>query len=269
MTLAIAVQYPYGKLAQAFQSLAQLRNIRYPQAIIFVSDSRWSYDNPIMYEDIGAKLFTINKNTVIAYSGDVRAARLCIEEFKNRVKNINVRQFNASSLFQHIYKDLKKSEPTPKKLLILLGSYLINEGAKLVYLESPYFRPINITGVKGIGNTDAWNAVIEEVEPRINDLSIYEGKEKDYYTLATHFVSAMLRLAIQNASYNDIGGPVQCLILDRNGIIAPQLSFRSDATGNWRSATATSDELTTIRKRWDLEEKRLSSRHFGLCSYCD
>lgn len=156
--------------------------------------------------------------------------------------------------------------------MLLLGSYSINEGTKLVYLESPNFRPINITGVKGIGNIDAFNAVIKEVEPKINDLSIYEGKEKDFITLATHFISAMLRLAIQNASYNDIGGPVQCLILDRNGPSTPSMKFTSDPTGKtdkWHNATATSEETATIHKRWNLEAKYLSRRNFGLCSYCD
>lgn len=84
MTIAIAVQYPYGKLARAFESLAQIRPIRYQEAIVFVTDSRWSYDNPTIYEDIGAKIFEINNNTVIAYSGDVLAAEHCIDEFKKR-----------------------------------------------------------------------------------------------------------------------------------------------------------------------------------------
>lgn len=173
MTISIAVQYPYGKLAEALQSLAQIRKIQYPQAIIFASDSRWSYDNPKMYEDIGAKLFAINKNTVISYAGDVRAAKLCIDEYKRRLQNKNVRRFNASGLFQYIYKNLKQSEPATKNLLFLVGSHSIKEEyTKLVYLESPDFRPINITGIKGIGNRDAINAVIKEVEPTINDLSM-------------------------------------------------------------------------------------------------
>ena len=127
MTLAIAVRYPYGKLARAFQSLAQIGNIRYPQAIIFVSDSRWSYDNPIMYEDIGAKIWDINRNTVISYAGDVKAGELCIKEFKKRVNNLNVRLFNASGMFQHIYKRLKKSEPRTK------GAVVISEEAIVSY----------------------------------------------------------------------------------------------------------------------------------------
>jgi len=272
MTLAIAVQYPYGKLGRAFHSLAQIRNIRYPEAIIFVTDSRWSYDNPIIYEDIGAKILDINNKTIISYSGDVKAAKLCIEEFKKKVNNPNVRLFNASGTFQYIYKRLKKREPRTKRLLLLLGSYLRNKGTKLVYLESPNFRPIEITGVQGIGNKDAFNAVIEEVEPKINDLSIYTGTEKDYFTIATYFVDAMRRLAIQNASYNDIGGPIQCRILDCNGNSTPLISFTSDPTGKtdeWHRATATSDEVTTFLKRWNLEAKYLSGRYFGLCSYSD
>ena len=64
MTLAIAVKYPYGNLANALISLSRLRRVQYKQAIIFITDSRWSYDNPERYEDIGAKVFTIDNSTV-------------------------------------------------------------------------------------------------------------------------------------------------------------------------------------------------------------
>lgn len=100
----------------------------------------------------------------------------------------------------------------------------------------------------------------------------YEGKEKDYLTLAVHLINAMLRLAVQNANYNDIGGPVQCLILDHNGVSTRSFSYTSDPTGKtdeWHKATATSDEIIAIGERWDLEEKYLNKRHFGLYSYCD
>jgi len=272
MTLAIAVQYPYGKLARAFHSLAQIRDIRYPEAIIFVSDSRWSYNNPIMYEDIGAKIWDINNNTIVSYSGDVKVAELCIEEFKKKVNNPNVRSFSATGTFQHIYKYHQKSDPSVKRLLLLLGSYLVNKGARLVYLESPNFRPINITGVKGIGNKEAFNDVIKEVEPKINDPSLYTGTEKDYFTVAMYFVDAMRRLAVQNADYKDIGGPIQCRILDCNGITTPSISFTSDPTGKtdeWHHATVKSGEITTFRKRWNLKVNYLNSRSFGLYSYCD
>jgi hypothetical protein len=225
-----------------------------------------------MYEDIGAKIWNINNNTIISYSGDVKAGELCIEEFKKKVNNLNVKSFNASGMFQYIYKRLQKSEPRTKRLLLLCGSYLRNKGTKLVYLESPNFRTVEITGVKGIGNKDAFNAVIEEVESKINDPSIYTGTEKDYFTIAIYFIDAIRRLAIQNASYNDIGGPIQCRILDCNGISPPTISFTSDPTGKtdeWHRATATPNEVTTFLKRWNLEAKYLSGHYFGLCSYCD
>ena len=70
MTLAIAVQYPYGRFREALESLSKIRPLQRQEAIIFLTDSRWTYpDNH--YEDNGMKLYDIDNSTVLAYSGKV------------------------------------------------------------------------------------------------------------------------------------------------------------------------------------------------------
>lgn len=183
-----------------------------------------------------------------------------------------MKSFNASGIFKYTYQSHKKRYPSTKRLLLLIGSYLRKGGTKLVYLESPNFSPKFVKGVIGIGNTEAYNDVIGEVEPKINDLSIYTGTEKNHFSMAVYLIDAIRRLAIQNFSYKDIGGPVQCRILDCNGINTPSISFTSAPTGKtdeWHHATAKRNEITTFHKRWNLPPNYLSSRSFGLWSYCD
>lgn len=233
MTIAIAIKYPFGKLTQAFESLSQMRPTptHWRQAIIFVTDSRWTYDNPILYEDFGAKIWEIDRSTVVAYSGDVAAAEHCIEALKTKVNNPSKRRIDVIGTFRRTYSFQKKNRPDAKRVLLLLGKYLKSGDTKLIYFESPNFKPIYITGVKGIGNEQAYNDVIKEIEPIFNDLSIYGGTEKDYFTIAMYIIDAVRRLAIQNASYKGIGGPIQCRILEHNGVQIPEIAFTSDPTG--------------------------------------
>ena len=270
MTLAIAIKYPFGKFAEAMESLSKVRPVQYRQAIILLTDSRWSYENPILYEDIGAKIFEIDRSTITAYSGDTIAEH-CIESLKMKVGNPNVRHIDIGKTFKRTYNFHKKNRPNLKRVLILLGKYLRSGDVKLYYFESPNFIPVQITGIKGIGNKQAFNDVITAVGTTLNNISIYTGTEKDYMTISSHFIDAMRRLAIENFNYNDIGGPIQYRILDSNGISVPQISYTIDPTGetdDWHRTTARINEVTTFKKRWNLAPNYLNRRNFGLFSYC-
>jgi hypothetical protein len=272
MTLAIAVKYPFGRLSNALVSLSSIRRVKYRQAIIVVTDSRWSYENPIVYEDFGAKVFEIDRSTIVAYSGDVLAAEHCINALKMKVNNPHKRRIDVVGTFRRTYNYQKKNRPNVRRVLLLLGKYLKSGDTKLIYLESPSFLPIDTQGIKGIGNNEAFMDVKKEVETTLNDVSIYTCKEKDYYTIAFHLIDAMRRLAIIKVDYNDIGGPIQCRILDCNGVSVPTISFTSDPTGKtdiWHRTTAKATEVTTYKKRQNLGPNYLNSDTFGLHSCCD
>ena len=272
MTLAFAVKYPFGRLSDALVSLSRIRPVQYRQAIIFITDSRWSYESPIIYEDFGAKIHEIDRSTVMAYSGDVAAAEHCITAIKKKVNNPHNRRIDISGTLRRTYSFHKKNRSDVKRVLLLLGKYLKSGDVKLIYLESPAFVPQEKQGIKGIGNIDAFDSVMKDISSRVNDLSIYEGKETDYFTIAVYFMDAMLRLALQDVRYDDIGGPIQYMILDCKGVSTNEISFTSDPTGKkdeWHRVTARADEITTFRKRWDLNPNYLNSDSFNVHSYCD
>jgi len=268
MTLAIAVKYPFGDLANALTSVARLRNVQYRQAIIFITDSRWSYDNPERFEDIGAKVFTVDNSTVMAYAGDVLAAENCIETLTNKVANPRNKRVDIISVLKRTYKHHLKNRPVVMPVLFLLGKYLRTGEVKLFFLKSPDFVHQEIQGIKGIGNNNAWNDVINKVAPVINDVSKYSLSEKDYMTIAVHFMSAMYGLV----EYKDVGGPIQYRILDSNGVSTSEVSFTSDPTGktdDWHQVTAGANDITTLKKRWNLNPDYLTEKAFGLHSHCD
>ena len=113
---------------------------------------------------------------------------------------------------------------------------------------------------------------MEDASTNINDLSTYDGSEKDYFNIAVYFMDAMRRLVLKNTKYNDIGGPIQYMILDHKGPRSFELSFTSDPTGKkdkWHRTTARTHEITTYRGRWDLDPKYLDRNSFDVHSYCD
>lgn len=268
MTLAIAVKYPFGRLGGALKSLSAIRRIQYKQAVIFVTDSRWTYEDPEWYEDIGTKVFAIDNSTVMAYAGDVSIAERCIETVTKKIADPRIKRVDITGTLRRTYQYHLKRRRRVMRVLFLLGKYLRGGETKLFYLESPKFVPQEIQGVKGIGNTAAWDDVIKKVAPAIDDLSLYSQSEKDYMTIAVNFMDAMGRLP----EYKDIGGPLQYMILDEKGVSTSTISSTLDPSGKtdeWHQVTPEANEITTFKKRWDLNPDYLTRKNFRLHSHCD
>ncbi len=101
MTLAIAVQYPFGRLREALESLSKIRPLQCQEAIIFLTDTRWTYPN--RYEDDGIKLHDIGTSTVIAYSGMVNIAEHCISELKRKINSRDNKLIDVNKTFKRTY----------------------------------------------------------------------------------------------------------------------------------------------------------------------
>jgi hypothetical protein len=259
MTLAIAVQCPYGRLRGALESLSKIRPLRKQEAIIFLTDSRWTF--PDHYEDNGIKLHNIGINTVIAYSGNCNIAEHCIDNLKRKIDYLPSRRMvSIVNTFRRIYDFHKrhndKNDVRTSKLSFLVGSYLVRTGETKIYLlESPDFRSKIITGIEGIGDENAYKEIEKIVIPQLNDLSNYSRNEKDYFNIAAIVANAMYFIVIKNTRFDTVAGPIQFWLLNSSGINENQLSYTSDPTGKldqWHRVTAERDELTTFKKRFNL-----------------
>lgn len=265
MTIAIGAKYPCGRL--------HVLQAHLPQAIIFVTDSRWTYSSPkVRFEDIGTKLYDLTNNSAIAYAGDVTSAEHCISELKRKLQNSRLRIVNATETFQRVYRHhLKNRSSLKHPLFFLMGVYLKTGQANLVYFESPAFKPVFLEGVQGIGEMAAVDEVKETVNRHIDEL--IEGNIKDHtMKLGMLLAGVMNEQAILNPKYSTIGGPIQFAIVDKDGIKTSELSWTKDPTGatdTWHRATARSGELTTFQKRHNLSPNFINIKAFGLHTIVD
>lgn len=257
MTLAIAVQYPFGRLREALESLSKTFSYQYEEAIIFLTDSRWTY--PDHYEDDAIKLHDIDVSTVMAYSGTANIAEHCIENLRTRINSGHKKRSNVISTIRRTYDFHKrdndaKSKPTDK-LYFLMGLHMQTGGTVLLQMESPDFKARYIRGIAGIGDRAAYEEVKKIVVPKLNNISNFNRTEKHYFTIACNVADAMRVLAIENSRFKTVGGLIQCWVLDRKGIHEHSLCYTEGPKGkrgHWHRATVKRDELTTFRDRFNL-----------------
>lgn len=258
MTLALAIQYPYGQLREALESLSKIRPLQYGEAIIFLADSRFTYPN--RREDDGVKLHDIDAHRVICFSGNVRIAEKCIEVLKSKrkIKSSHNKWININDTFRRTYRYLKKNYERngfiAGRLSFLLGECRGDGTARLYLLESPNFEHKHVTGIEGIGVMEAYEKVKKIVAPKLSAMS-YTGTEADYTTIAGIVDDAIRTLAIEDSNFKTIGGLRQCWVLDRRGITELSLRYTKDPTGKtdeWHRATAKRNELKTYKDKHNL-----------------
>ena len=272
MTLVVGVKYPCGPL----------RNLNIPQAVILVTDTRWTRYYPISnkteYVDIAMKLFTFpDLNAIVAYAGDVQSGEHCINEFmdqldKNKKKNLQTSLYLAHKVFMRAYKyHVKRSTKKVFDLFILLG-VCDNVGiSRLIYFSSPNFKPIFLEGIKCIGIEEA----CKEVEDRINQDLCKPGNVKlqeDPEHFGMYVAGVMNDLIVRIGKYNGIGGLIQLAILTKDEVIQPSLYYTKDPTGKtdiWHKATALPNEVTTYQDEYKLGPDYINPKSFKLYSISD
>ncbi|MFC1871334.1 hypothetical protein ACFLYF_02915 [Chloroflexota bacterium] len=257
LTLAIAVRYPFVRSRQALESLATIRPISFKEAIVFLTDSRWTYSDHC--DDYGLKIHDIDISTMVAYSGKVNIAEHCIKNLKSRISNPRYRRIDERGIFQRTYKFHKRNNDETGidtgTVSFILGKYLRDGKTKLIHLESPDFKPMNVDDIVGIGDDEAYKIVISEAVPKLNILNITNSVYGDCFSIAATISDAMLKLAIDNSTHETVGGLIQYRVLCIDGNAECELSHTQDPTGRndaWHKATATRNELHTLEEKHKL-----------------
>jgi hypothetical protein len=256
MTLVIAVQYPFGRFREALESQSKIRPLQRQEAIIFLTDSRWTYpDN--RYEDNGMKLQDIDNSTVLAYSGQVNLAAQCVRNLRTRIERSGNKAVNVNDIFRRTYSHHKryndKHDIKTDRLSFLMGKYLKTRETKLILLESPDFKHKFVAGIEGVGDRCAYEEVRKVVVPKLNGMA-YTGTEKDYITIAANVADAMRVLVIEKEHFKTVGGRIQFWVLDNRGINEYSLCYTTDPAGKagWNRATISRSELKTAEDRLNL-----------------
>ncbi len=292
MTLAIGAKYPWGSLRKLSLFQKDL-----PQAVLFVTDSRWTKyypNNQYEFENIGTKVFPLTPDSALVYSGDVISAEHCVGELKQKLRKLRNKNFTTSlhttqQTFQRIYNYHKKSRKTKVfPLFFLIGTCDKSSKANLMYFCSPKFSPIFIEGMHGIGVRAAYKDLETAVNQRISEAVEKEFATRSRYpilqrlpglqvqTQAEHagmlVVATMQEVVLKEAKYETIGSPIQFAIMDKDGVRMPGISWTEDPTGardTWHEATAQPDEITTYQERYKLGPAFTSASAFRLYPMSD
>ena len=195
---------------------------------------------------------------VLAYSGLANIAEQFAINLTNRLNVPSNKPVDVTSIFRRTYSHHKRHNDkigvNTDRLSFLLGSYLKSGETKLVKLESPEFKPNFVTGIEGIGDRRAYEEVKKVVVPKLNDMSNFNGSEKDYITIAANVADAMRVLVIEKENFKTVGGLIQVWVLDNRGIMEYPLSYTTNPAGEaeWNRATINRNELKTAKDRLNL-----------------
>jgi hypothetical protein len=291
MTLAIGAKYPWGSLRRLTVFDKNL-----PQAILFVTDSRWTRyhpNNQKEFENVGTKAFPLTSDSAIVYSGDVLSAEHCITQLKTnlqRMRNVNLKTslYTSQQTFEKIYKYHQKTRKIRLfQLFFLIGTCDKNGVANLIYFSSPKFKPIFIEGMYGIGVREAY----QELDIIVNK-KIQEDVEKEFelrrkyplmQTLEAQvqikpehagltIVAALQDIISKEPKYKTIGSPIQFIMVDKDGVKMLQASWTKDGTGatdTWHRTTALPEEITTYQEKYKLGPSFTNTNTFKLYSISD
>jgi len=289
LTLSIAAKYPWGPLRKLTVFQSDL-----PQALIFVTDSRWTKyypNNQYEFEDVGTKFFALASDSGVVYAGDVISGEHCVKELsrklkKNRKASFKVSMYTAQQTFQDTYRYHKQRRRTKVfPLWFLIGVCDKAGSASLMSFTSPKFSPAFIEGIYGVGIKEAWkvfeNAINEEIDKAVKEEFDVRSRYPVLQTMpnlpvkndAQHvgmLVAAIMKERIINSpNQSTIGGLLQYAIITKEGIQMPELSSTKDPTGAtdiWHKTTASPNEITTYQDKYKLGPAFIASSSFGL--YC-
>lgn len=290
MTLAVAAKYPWSNFSELIKMGAPVS-----QAVIMASDSRWTYDDYyIPYEDIGTKLFQLGKDCGAVYAGDVKAGEHSIKVLSSKLARRKTPDFQrslvlAKSTFSRVYQYHQKERESKGErvypLYILVGICNVVGEASLIYFSSESnFKPVFITGVYGVGIREAYASFEEKFMKEIESEVNKELKTRHRYPVVRYMpiqqdaehvgilLAAMLEDVIKTATYKTIGGKMQYGIATKDGFQMWELLIATDPTNEgsgWTRVTASPEEITTFRKRFNLSATYQNIDKFGIFQICD
>jgi len=158
MTIAVGAKYPWGVLEELIP-----QGIVVPEAIILISDSRFSREIPTGYEkysDSGTKLFQLGNDVACVYAGDCEIGEKCVDELRfklsrqrnpNSANSLKITQDTLNSVYNHeiVRRGLY---PNAAPLYLLVG-VCNRQGIAELYRFSynKDFKPVWIEGYDILG----------------------------------------------------------------------------------------------------------------------
>jgi hypothetical protein len=272
MTVAVAAKYPWGVLKELIP-----QGVVVPEAIILISDSRFSRKIPTGYDklsDSGTKLFQLGNNVACVYAGVCELGEKCVEKLRvNLSRQKNPKSADSRKIAQDTLNSVYSYEvaklglnPIESPLYLLVGACNrqgVGELYRFSYSED--FRPVWIEGYAILGWPETRarfgemlsSKLREDVEselslrkkhPEIPIAQLCPMPIKDGNVAV--IMTALLSDVVEEGSDATIGGKLQSAMVTTEGVSFMGASYsRNPINPNpeWTRITADYANLTTIR----------------------
>jgi hypothetical protein len=271
MTVAVGAKYPWGVLKELIP-----QGIVIPEAIILVSDSRFSRQIPTGYEkssDSGTKLFQLSNNVACVYAGVCELGETCVDKLRvklseqrtpNPADSPKIAQDTLDSVYRHEVARLGLN-PSKSPLYLLIGACSRQGTAELYrFSYSDDFRPVWIEGYDVLG----W----PETRARFGDLlasKLKEDVESELSLRKRHpeipitqlcpmpikdgnvalIMTAILSKVVEEGSHATVGGKIQSAMVNMEGVSYFGASYSENPINpnpEWTRVTADYANLKTV-----------------------
>jgi hypothetical protein len=271
MTIAVAAKYPWGVLKELIP-----QGIVIPEAIILISDSRFSRKIPTGHEkssDSGTKIFQLGNDVACVYAGVCELGEKCVNELRfrlsrprnpNSANSLKIAQDTLNSVYRHEVARLGLN-PKESPLYLLVGVCNRKGMAELYRFDySENFEPKWIEGYDILGWPETRarfrdllsSKLEEEVESELSlrkkhpqipiaQLSPIPVKDGNVALIMT----AILSNVVEEGSDATVGGKIQSAMVTMEGVSYLGASYsRNPINPNpeWTRATADYANLETI-----------------------
>jgi len=245
MTVAVAAEFPWGRLRQVVESLPG-SSLASGGAVILAADTRWTYgDRPP--EDLGQKVWSIAPAVGAVFAGDVRAAEEALAKLRGaygRAKPALPQDFGAiaSRVFYRVYSAHQSRRRDCGPLYFLVGMANLSGQTAVLYLShTSGFSPLFLRGVNAVGSAPGCDQFRERLERAVAESLESGGSWPVEIDVWAMMVTGALKLGVIDQGIDaTVGGWVQLLILDRTGSRTVSIS----STGGDPMDAASWDEAT-------------------------
>lgn len=255
MTLAVAVRFPFGRLAVLNRELV----LGMDEAVILATDSRISAaGRGDVLTDRGRKLFRIANDAALVYSGDTLAAQASVRDV---VRYFQRRRPGASRdatpevsrIIREAYQRERRERDAGRRrtnvgpLSIIVGvCNPANGKASVIFMGSgTSFEPFGVSGWNlAAGGVKGEAANFEEKLHALDD-DQWARPEPPPFT-ALHWqliVVAALTLVLEREDKSSVvGGPIQTALLTRDGFFSNEFAYLGEGcdplnAASWKIAT--------------------------------
>ncbi len=271
MTIAVSAKFPWDNLNKLFPVKA-----KGGEGIVLISDCRITQKLGSRYfckSDMGTKIFQLGTDVAAVYAGISSIGEKCIDELRYALARQQPGSANsiktAQKVFQNVYTHnlaLIKLKPQEAPLYFMIGA--CSKHGKAELYRSSYNSDFALEHIVGL-NVIAWTTTKNMFNNLMNRELGHQAKLAKYQyshlknlpefqkydtqtsinieQLGILMVSVLTRV-IEFSQDETVGGKVQCVLITRNGVITPIMSYTTNGTNQgaeWIQATAEQTRLET------------------------